>query len=694
MRKGARCLTLALLAGCAGSPPSPPGPQPNGGQPPVNLPRPGAAAPAPASATSLHRLANGLTVSLNPHRDGAVSQLQLGIVAGSDFSEPGLAELAATVIVEGSDATSGRQSLRQSIRDLGGAIGVEVNPRTTWLTIRVPQGRWQLAQAALRDALVTPAVSRSQIERIREAYVVERIGQIWSNPATEVPRAFLLGNASTSAYIASLLERDASQVSLFITRLYRPDSTVLALEVPGHRDFIIERLGAGIGTWPAPAAARETVTIEPRRLRPGIFWAPAAGDELCRAMLILPLPDVTNPMAAELLVMHACLTLDGIGGRLEQLQHERGLGHIRWNGTIVRLGDAPALALSAQVTPQDALALWDVAQSARRSLRELAPTPSELTIAIRRADLTARLLSEDAATRGRVGVALTTLQIPADAISKRLAQLTSPKAFKPVPASAAYTRQPAAMVVIGGQIPEGASGVTVFELLPAGALARLGNADPVAQSLAATPWLDRAVEAAGGRERLRRLIGFEASSTTRTAGAPEATERVRWNTTTGELTRSRTILGATIETVITAEAAVETSGAQQLKLDAGSVALLRREMRRHPIGLLAAYARGDLRFRPVAQRTVGDRDLMILESIGDDFDRLRIHIDTVSNLIRVVEVWETTTDGSFVHLHEAWSDYRSRDAVRTPFRRITDIDDGRNRVETAYAAWRPLSSTQ
>ena len=126
-----------------------------------------------------------------------------------------------------------------------------------------------------------------------------------------------------------------------------------------------------------------------------------------------------------------------------------------------------------------------------------------------------------------------------------------------------------------------------------------------------------------------------------------------------------------------------------MKLSALEIAFFRHEIARHPVSLLAACARGELRFRPVAQRTIGDRDLMILEAVGTDFDRLRIFLDTESHLIRVVEAWETTRDGAVVHLRDAWSDYRNSATVRAPFRRITELDDGRNRIEAVYSSWQP-----
>ena len=101
--------------------------------------------------------------------------------------------------------------------------------------------------------------------------------------------------------------------------------------------------------------------------------------------------------------------------------------------------------------------------------------------------------------------------------------------------------------------------------------------------------------------------------------------------------------------------------------------------------------RGELTFRIVSQRNVGDRDLMVLEVVGDRQreDRLRLHLDAESCLVRAVEVWETLADGEVVHVHDAWSDYRSTQGLRAPFHRLSTQDDGQNRIETVFARWAP-----
>jgi hypothetical protein len=112
-------------------------------------------------------------------------------------------------------------------------------------------------------------------------------------------------------------------------------------------------------------------------------------------------------------------------------------------------------------------------------------------------------------------------------------------------------------------------------------------------------------------------------------------------------------------------------------------------MQRHPLLLLAKHARGELTFRAAGERTAFDRTLRVLEADGGDFDRLRIHVDAESHLVRIVEHWETLPDGTVVLVQDAWGDYRRAGIVRAPFHRLTTHDEGQNRLEAVFTRFEP-----
>jgi hypothetical protein len=687
-----------VLAGCAGAPtPSPTDPQTTPVNPTTVTAQPTTApskdpASVQAPAPALSRLANGMTVSLAAVPTNGEAQLQLGLLGGTDFAAPGVAELAAETLVSGSDASAGRPDLRRAIAALGGTVQVEVGPLTTWLTVRVPAQRWQDAHRALTDALSAPTQSRNQLERIRSGFVSQHVAAIWTDLTREAACAFLLGFAGTADHISALVDRDVSEITLFQSRFYRPHATLLSARVPGDPAPVNALLAAGIGAWQVQGNSQLPAAVE-RRLKSGIYWAQAPQTSRCRITAILPLPNLVRPDAADMFLLHSCLTLDGVGGRLEQLQREQGLGHVRWQSQFVQFAEMSAITLTAEVMPSEVVRVWQCIEGARRSLAELPPTASEYDIAYRRARLTAQLGANDVASTLRNQAVLMLRGISPSALQQRFDAIRQPGVFDAPSAAKRYLEMPAALIAVGGAVPADLPGVTQFELLPQGAGARIGEADTKAQSIAAQPWLDEALDAIGGPNLLARVDGFESEASMHATESPTATERISW-TFAGNLQRTREILGGKIETLVNNGRGTERAGSETIELKPGDLEALQREMLRHPISLLAAHARGELQFRPIAQRNVGDRDLMILEAVGDRFDRLRVHVDTISHLIRVVESWETTADGAIVHLQEAWSDYRSSKGLRTPFRRITTQDDGQNRIETVYSSWSPRFSVK
>ena len=109
------------------------------------------------------------------------------------------------------------------------------------------------------------------------------------------------------------------------------------------------------------------------------------------------------------------------------------------------------------------------------------------------------------------------------------------------------------------------------------------------------------------------------------------------------------------------------------------------EIERHPLAILSAYARGTLKFRLLADRVFEGRNYLVVEATGDRFDRLRLSIDRQSCLIRTVETWTTSPQGTPTSFVDTWSDHRSVDGLRFPFRRVTVVDDSASRRVTTFS---------
>jgi hypothetical protein len=640
----------------------------------------------------LTRLDNGLAVVTTSAPPGRDAQIQLGLLAGTVMMAPGLGELSAHVLAECGDPSQGRLPLTQAIARLGGTLKVHNGPVTTWFDIRIPGARWPEALTALREALDQPPRSRNQIERIREELIERRRAEVQVDPIGAMVHRMLLGDASTASNLTELVDRDASEVDAYISRLFRPERMLLALETPDAQERMIATLSSAgpgsIGSWrPAPTIPGDMPLLD-RRFESGVHWAAESGTGTCQVAIAMMLPDAARSETAPLFVLQECVTLDGTGGRFEQLQRDQGLGHLRWRSDLVQSPDAAALLLRTEATPEEALALYRTLTLARASMLDVAPTPSELGLALRRAPLTVRLGMLDSGARLRSQTQMLVRGSGLAAIDTAFGQIER-SGFEVDVHAAAYLQLPVAMIVVGGAVPAGATEVREFDLLPSGLavdVAATANTKVEDSSAASGQWLDRAMTAVGSKALLGDLVGWQAESMIRHADAPPMRERIVWQDE-GWLERDRELLGQRLEARITAEARFEQLGDTKRPLEEPEVATLRREQQRHPLALLAAHARGTLEFRSRARRAVGDREMMVLEAISPRFDRLRIHIDTQSFLIRLVEVWETLPGGVVVHIEDAWSDYRRIGDLRVPHHRMTSQDNGQNRVETVLDSW-------
>lgn len=674
-------------------PAAPASPEPTPPAPPpvvVTLP----ATPAPR----VERLDNGMTAVVAQREVGADATLLLGLFAGTAFIAPGAAELAAQVLVDSSDPSEGRPPLSQTIRRLGGALRVEPGPLTIWIDIRVPQASWREAASALREALATPTRSRGQIERIRDQFTAARTAEIRRDPLPALAKLLLLGESSSSNYVLGLLDRDPAEIGTFQSRLHLPERMVLGVEVAEPVEEVLTALGRhgslALGGWTPSRLPPGTLTLLERPFAPGLYWArtgeKASPATRCRVAILTALPDLAHPEAPAALLFHSCFSLEGIGGRLELLQRERGLAHVRWQSQLVHTAETSALLLTTEVNAREVPALWRTVDLARASLRDIPPNASELAVAARRVPLLAQLGAIGDAERLRTS-AMLALRGSDPATTLRRAIEASRLPEQGIAATAApYLALPFAMIIVGGQPPVELAAARQFDLLPTGgdASAPTDQRDSGSAASTASLWLARATDAVGDRTTLLSLVGWRHESTLTRDDTPPMRETVRWNNS-GTLERTRELLGQRIVTKLQGNAWSEQLGSTVRSLHDTEAKILRREQQRHPLALLSAHLRGELPFRTIAQRDAGDRVVVVLEAMTDRFDRLRVHVDTQSHLIRVVESWETLADGTVVHLADAWSDYRLVRGLRVPFHRICTHDNGQNRVETVFTAWEP-----
>lgn len=619
-----------------------------------------------------------------------LAEVQMGLFAGARNGRPGIADLAAELLVGAGNPLTGRVSLRQWAESVGGTVTVDVGPLTTWIGVRVPAREWQSGLDAMAASLQESTASRTQLERLRIALVQRDTDFLVRDPVGAFASRFLLGDLGMAAHVVDLLERDVSDAILFQARHYRPDRTVISVRSDADLAAAGKAALGAFGTWRGSNTTPDPeFGPHPRRLPDGLFWAP--GGTISRLLLVFPLPEPLGEEDVAQHVLQACVTLDGIGGRLERLQIESGLGTVTWESRFVHGAESSAIVLSATVSPEQAVALVTLARRARESLQLLPPNSSELALASSRAQLSLRTHDRGGLRRLRAQVVRGLGNTSLDDLSARAAAMSSTTSRDWTASIAALVAQPICAIVLGGTPPEGTAYVP-FDILPP-------IAAPAAQDAAvaaATPRpteadgiLQNSISQVGGAERLQRMVGYESRAMRSAVNAPDVREFLLWRKD-GTIVRKRTAMGTEVITEMSGDKAVERVGENVTELPAAEALACKRQASRHPVALLAAAASGLLELRTAATRNDNGRKIVVLEASGTAFDRLRMHVDATSGLPLVVESWDTDPNGSPTFLREEWSDWRQCGGIRVPFHCVTDIDDGAIVFRSDTVQWQPL----
>ena len=695
----------SLLCACAGSKPTPtavdPAVQANAKPAAAAEPVAAQSQPAPQTQTTQDAalqkrfvLENRLDVVALRHAPDVTQSAELALLlpGGSETSRPGSAELAAHLLAHAADATSGRQSLARQLERMGGVLTFDIGRKSTWVHVRVPQSAWQRAAQALANALDAKTSARSQLERSQEEVVAHETAAIAADSVRVAATRLVLGIESPAAHLQNLSERDAGEALAFQQRYFRPDRAVLVVRTQLTDAQIETAVRASFGTWePGNPTPEGEITTKARPAPRGIAWIQdpkATKDSPCDAALLLPWPDALAPDAAALHMFANATTIEGVGGRLERLMQEAGLGKVELRAETLRCGEGTALLLRGTMTAQQALQLHATAIAARQSIRDIPLSSSERTQARAAAWLSLRESEASASSRLRNELERILLDTDAAAQMRQLAALEMPISSD-LKALNAFLEMPVAMVVRGGPAPTGAADVRPCPTTLAAAAIPIAGAADEAMRAAALPWRTRAIEALGGEKALAELDGFTATRRVATVDAPEIEETTTWKRS-GDVMRVRKALGATVETTLAGSKWTETANGKAAQLSPQEAAWRRAEAASHPLAIVLAWQRGDLQFRLLTSRNVGDRVYETLEAIGDQFERLRIELDRESALVRTVERWATTPEGSATRAVETWADYRTIDGIRAPFRCTTVVDDGQSERTSVYSKFAPL----
>jgi predicted Zn-dependent peptidase len=611
-------------------------------------------------------------------RDRAV--LRIGLPAGH-ATDAAAANVLAHAVSE--LPAAGSPSLRDAIRKLGGELRVRVGMERTSFTATVPAAEWTGALGTMVDYIKRLSLTRAQLARLKQEAIERQLTARALSPLLSLVGQLLRNRVADPKPTLDQLEDCAlPQLALLHARNYQPRDMVVGLWVPGGSgpEEIKKNAMLALSGWPASdTKPRPTPPAQPAP--GGIHWVEGSGP----SRLALMLPVAASP---ELMVLQEVLSLGGVGGRLgTQLRKSLGYEPVFRAHEVGSLHQR-FLVLETTVPQEQVLPVWQALSQAQVSLVQEKPQGLELKTAIDRVRL--RLLTRQAEPGEWFEAAvLRVLERSARGPAQDFAALERLEASHIATALPRFAEQSPGMVVLGGKPPAN-PGVTITRGNNTLAETRVQNTQrsEAERKTAALKYLNHAVRAIGGLNRLRRVRGFRAEARRRMKPGVEMTEKT-WYRMPDRMRRVAKVFRTEIETVVSGDRGSERSGRDTVRLTAGDAMNMWLEPARHPLTLLAEYTRGRAQYQLVGVRQIAGREMAILERLGANQLRLRLAIDAGSGLPRVVESWERRSGVGLVEIHESYDDYRTVDGLRIPFHRQAVLNDAKPIIETLWEVFVP-----
>jgi len=220
---------------------------------------------------SLHRLANGLTVAVEPM--AGVETVAVGLYADAGArSEPtglsGLAHMVEHMVFKGAGTRNARQ-LAEAIEDRGGSLNAWTARDHTVFQARLLADDLTLGTEIIADLVRTPVLDADELER-EKGVVLAELGE-----ARDTPDDIIHDHLQSAAYAGQQLGEavlgdetsikaiDVAALRGWIEDQYRPDGLVLAVAGKVDADSFLRLAEArfgdmGRGAPPAPAPGHFT----------------------------------------------------------------------------------------------------------------------------------------------------------------------------------------------------------------------------------------------------------------------------------------------------------------------------------------------------------------------------------------------------------------------------------------------------
>lgn len=216
------------------------------------------------------KLDNGLTVWLVPQPGiprVAFRMVLLGGLAADPAGRPGLSELLARTLNQGTKTRSARQ-IAEEIQAAGGDLGTAADRDSTFITTTVLSSKTEATVGLLADVLQNAAFPDNEVA-LAKRNLSDSLRQREAQPRFQASRAMarvLFGSGPYSVIAPtqdSLAAMTADELRKEFARRFRPDQAIFV----AVGDFDAAKMSAllkeKIGTWKAPSTPAAVVNAKP-----------------------------------------------------------------------------------------------------------------------------------------------------------------------------------------------------------------------------------------------------------------------------------------------------------------------------------------------------------------------------------------------------------------------------------------------
>jgi zinc protease len=237
---------------------------------PKDLPPFGPEKPLQAPAVKQSKLDNGLTVWLVPQGEFpkvSFSVVLIGGLAMDPTDHPGLSELLAETIDQGTKSRSARQ-IAEQLQAAGGDLSANAGRETMRLSVSVLADKANAALAVLADVLQNAAFPENEVA-LAKRNLGDALDAQEAEPSFLASRAMarvLYGNSPYSVISPtkqSVAAMSAADLRTEFGRRFRPDQALLVVAGDFNAEKMLQSVREALGNWRAPSTGAEAVSAPP-----------------------------------------------------------------------------------------------------------------------------------------------------------------------------------------------------------------------------------------------------------------------------------------------------------------------------------------------------------------------------------------------------------------------------------------------